>query len=131
MTISTTSRVDENSTSHEFDNARAMWEILVPTVRPNTDGKRFFTTRYHRVWDEKVRAIAGGLTILTPAKGTWTSDTGIIFRERMIPVRIIAKSHEIEMIIRMTAEYYSQEVVLCYMVSNDVRMYNSGIVNKS
>ena len=62
-----------------------LWEILVPTQYPSGKPIR---TRFHRVWDEKVRAITGGLTILAVAKGTWTSPDGEVFRERMIPVRI-------------------------------------------
>jgi len=44
-----------------------LWEVLVPTVR--RVGGRPYRTRFHRVWDAKVRALTGGLTILTPVKG--------------------------------------------------------------
>lgn len=102
-----------------------MWQILVPTVRPNTNGTKFFTTRYHRVWDDKVRSITNGLTICYPTKGQWVSPNGIVFKERMIPVLMIATDHEMESIAKMTSEYYSQEVVLYWMVSNKVIMYTS------
>ena len=59
-----------------------LWEILVPTVR--NDG-RPFRLRYHRVWDARVKAIAGGLTVVTPVRGTWASPTSEVFKERMIP----------------------------------------------
>lgn len=98
---------------------KSLWEILVPTVKPGVDGK-FFTTRYHRVWDDKVRAITSGLTVLTPAKGQWVSPSGETFVERMIPVRIVATKEQIEQIISMTLEYYNQEAVLCYKLSNEV-----------
>lgn len=33
---------------------KAIWEILVPTERRLSPGK-YYTTRYHRVWDKKVQ----------------------------------------------------------------------------
>lgn len=97
---------------------RELWEILVPTVRH--DG-RAIRTRFHKVWDEKVRAICGGLTILQPAKGQWVHpDDGTLFAERMIPVRIMCTRPEIEKIIDMTLEYYDQIAVMAYRVSDTV-----------
>lgn len=101
-----------------------MWEILVPTVRPNTSGKKFFTTRFHRTWDARVRAITGGLTIMAPSKGQWVSPEGTLFKERMIPVRIVCTEAEIGTIMRMTCDQYEQEAVLAYKVSDSVLMYN-------
>lgn len=113
-----------------------MWEILVPTEKrmPAEDRERilsfgdpaklYYTTRYHKVWDAKVRAITGGLTILTPAKGQWVSPTGELFVERMIPVRIAATREQIQQIIPMTAEYYDQLAVLCYKVSDEVIIHH-------
>ena len=98
---------------------RKLWEILVPTVR--NDG-RPFSTRYHRVWDSKVRKISGGLTILTPVKGEWVSPKGELFRERNIPVRILASREEIEQIVDMTLSYYDQIAILAYKVSDEVIM---------
>lgn len=122
-----------------------MWEILVPTEkriktpmpRPE-DGwgddvvgaleywqrRNAYTTRYHRVWDEKVRAITGGLTILTPAKGQWISPDGELFVERMIPVRIVATRAQIEQIIEMTMGYYDQLAVLCFKIGDEVILRN-------
>ena len=97
----------------------AMWEILVPTEKRLEPGK-FYKTKYHKVWDEKVRSISGGLTIMTPAKGQWVSPCGTLFVERMIPVRIIATREQIEDIIDMTMEYYDQLAILCYKVSDEV-----------
>jgi hypothetical protein len=97
-----------------------MWEILVPTERRAESGK-FYTTRFHRVWDGKVRTITGGLTVMAPAKGQWVNPmTGDLFRERMIPVRIMATRDEIEKIIDMTLKYYNQLAVLCYKISDEV-----------
>lgn len=99
--------------------SKAMWEILVPTMR--NDG-RPIKTRFHRVWDEKVRAISDGLTIMPPSKGQWKSPNGKLFVERMIPVRIVATEEEIDKIIDMTIEYYEQEAVLAYKLSDVVKL---------
>jgi hypothetical protein len=99
---------------------KCLWEILVPTVR--NSGKPF-RTRYHRVWDEKVREISGGLTVMPVAKGQWvdkSTDENTLFRERMIPVRIIATRAEMLTIIAMTKKYYEQIAVLAYKLSEDV-----------
>lgn len=98
-----------------------LWEILVPTVR--NDG-RPIKTRYHRVWDAKIREISGGLTIMSPAKGQWVAPNGELFAERMIPVRIIATEDQINQIIDLTMKYYDQEAVLAYQISNNVILRN-------
>lgn len=93
----------------------ALWEILVPTVR--NDG-RPYRLRYHRVWDARVKGISGGMTVITPVKGTWVSPIGEEFKERMIPVRIMCSEEDIVEIAHMTKEYYEQEAVMVYRVSN-------------
>jgi hypothetical protein len=103
----------------EPDTRKFMWEILVPTERRLQPGK-FYTTRFHKVWDAKVRAISGGLTVLTPAKGQWVSPAGELFSERMIPVRIMCTRGEIDQIIDMTMEYYDQLAILCTKISEEV-----------
>lgn len=97
---------------------KELWEILVPTVR--NDGRPFHT-RYHRVWDKKVETISasGGVTILTPGKGTWVHE-GKSLRERMIPVRIMCTREQIEQIIDFTLEYYDQLAVMAYRVSDEI-----------
>lgn len=101
-----------------------LWEILVPTVH-RISGKPI-KTRYHRVWDTKVREIAGGLTILRPAKGIWVHErSGEIFEERMIPVRIAAPRSKITEIISLTATYYDQYTVMAYKVSETVILYDN------
>jgi hypothetical protein len=100
-----------------------LWEILVPTVRMDKPG-RYFTTRYHKVWDSKVRAITGGLTILKPVKGEWVSPEGTLFAERMIPVRIACSEKDIEKISDLTANYYNQKAIMYYKVSDYVVIKN-------
>ncbi len=97
-----------------MNSENMMWEILVPTV--SNEGKPY-RTRYHRVWDKKVRAIAGGLTILRPSIGQWISPNGDLFKERMIPVRIMCTEEEINKIIDLTMDYYDQMAVLAILVS--------------
>src|SRR5271167_2639961 len=98
-------------------STKKLWEILVPTV--SRVGKPY-RTRYHRVWDAKVRSISHGLTILTPTKGQWVAPDGELFLERMIPVRFMGTRDEAEQIVDHTLKYYDQLAVLCYMVSSDV-----------
>lgn len=96
-------------------DGKELWEVLVPTVR--NDGKPF-RTRFHRVWDRKVEAISGGLTILTPiGKGIWVHE-GQTIRERMIPVRIMCTREQLDEIIDVTLEYYDQHAVMAYRVSD-------------
>lgn len=98
-----------------------LWEILVPTI--SNEGKPY-RTRYHRVWDAKVRAITGGLTIMAPAKGQWKSLDGDLYIERMIPVRIACTREQIEEIIDITMKYYDQLAVMAYRVSDEVIIKN-------
>jgi len=98
------------------NNVKSLWEILVPTVR---NCGTPFRLRYHRVWDEKVRAISGGLTIVSPIKGQWQGPDGVLYNERMIPVRIIATREQIKHIVAMTITYYDQLTVLAYKVADD------------
>ena len=100
-----------------MSDKKEMWEILVPTMF--NDG-RPIKTRYHKVWDKKVYAITGGLTILTPTKGKWVCPEGSLFEERMIPVRIVCTKEEIEEIIDMSMVYYDQLAILAYKVSDEV-----------
>lgn len=115
----------------------ALWEILVPTVKTMgasyqrdrlahaatgeevLPAQQYYSTRYHRVWDAKVRAITGGLTVMQPVNGQWVAEEEL-FKERMIPVRIVATRDQIEQIIQMTLVYYDQLAVLCYKLSDEV-----------
>ena len=90
-----------------------LWEILVPTIR---DGKPV-RTRSHKEWDAQVRRIAGGVTILKPAKGQWIAPNGELFEERMIPVRIMCDETDIEEIADLTAKFYNQQAVMYYLLS--------------
>lgn len=107
---------------------REMWEILVPTIMINPHTKELgpIKVRYHRVWDERVRNISGGLTVFIPAKGQWVSPvTNHLYLERMIPVRILATDEEMDHIVKMTAVYYNQEAIMAYKISSRVVLYQN------
>lgn len=101
----------------ETKSRPSLWEILVPTVR--NSGKPI-RVRFHKVWDNKIRSISGGLTICPVTKGQWISPNGTLFTERMIPVRIIATEEQISDIIDYTMKYYEQEAILVYKISDQV-----------
>lgn len=96
---------------------KGLYEIFVPTQ--SNEGKPF-RTRFHKVWDAKVREITGGLTILPVAKGQWLSPSNTLYIERMIPVRIVCNREEIEKIMEMSLKYYNQEAILAYKISDEV-----------
>lgn len=109
-----------------------LWEILVPTEMVPDDGKgnilwnkptRAIRTKHHQEWDKKVRAISGGLTILTPAKGQWIEPSSQeLFSERMIPVRIACNKDQIQEIANFTIIHYRQKAVLFYKVTDEVKI---------
>lgn len=99
--------------------ASKLWEILVP--RFSNEGIEY-TIEYHREWDETVRDIAGGITILKTGKGHWINPEGKTFIEEMIPVRIYCSEENIETIMQHTLEYYYQEAVFAYEVSSNVKV---------
>ena len=94
-----------------------LYEILVPT---QTNEGKPLKTRFHKVWDAKVRAITGGLTITPPVKGQWVSIDGELFNERMIPVRIACTETQIDAIADITAKYYNQKAIFYYLISTTV-----------
>jgi hypothetical protein len=83
-----------------------VWEILVPVADNNG---RAFTIEHHRKWDDKVKEIARGLTVMGAAKrGIWISPQGEEFDERMIFVRIACSDAQIEEIAEFTRAHYDQ-----------------------
>lgn len=96
-----------------------LWEILVPTVR--NDGTPI-RTRFHRVWDAKVRELAGGLTITKPVQGQWVdASENQLYKERMIPVRVAIPGVLVQDLISITMKHYEdQKAIMCYKVSDEV-----------
>lgn len=98
-----------------------LYEILVPTIR--NDG-RPYRTRYHRGFDAKVRATAGGLTIMPATiKGQWIADDGTNHQDRCIPVRIMCTPEQLTEILEFTLDYYDQEAIFWYMISDTCGVY--------
>lgn len=100
-----------------------LWEILVPTT--DNDGVPLEVT-YHHVWDEHVRSLSGGLTLLRSVTGQWINAAEKVYVEKMIPVRIACGKQTIEQIANFTAHYYRQETVMYYEISRRVflKRYN-------
>lgn len=94
-----------------------LFEILVPQC--TTEGNKIEVTFHHK-WDEKVRALANGLTIRRPVKGQWIGPTGEVLKEGMIPVRIMCSESTIYKIALMTKEFYKQDAVMYYKLSDKV-----------
>ena len=94
-----------------------LWEVLIPTMI----GDKPVRTRYHKVWDEKVRSISGGLTIMKPVKGEWISSDGELYAGRSIPVRVACTEEDIDKIMDITLEHYEQLEVMAYKISSDVK----------
>lgn len=97
---------------------KCLYEIYVPTVL--NSGKPI-RTRQHREWDNRVRRITGGLTVYKPVMGQWIDQSdNTLYKERMIPVRIVATPDEMSKIAGMTKLFYEQIKVLYYKLSNEV-----------
>lgn len=105
----------------------SLWEILVPCEMPKADSKgcvsnyedlRPVRVKHHRNWDNFVRKLTGGLTIYRPAMGQWLHH-GSLFKERMIPVRIMCDRKIIDRIAEFTASHYRQLAVFYYKVSTE------------
>lgn len=95
---------------------KELWEILVPKSDENGD----IAIPEHNIWDGMVRKITGGLTIHRSALGNWISPQGELVVERMIPVRIACTEDEIHEIGQMTKQFYRQDKVMYYRVSDKV-----------
>jgi hypothetical protein len=94
-----------------------MWEILVPASNKELE----FTYEHHKAWDEYVKSLAGGLTIMKSAKGEWIdTSNNELYKDRVIPVRIKCSKKNIKKIIKFTIKHYNQEAVLAYKVSDRV-----------
>lgn len=94
-----------------------MWEVLIPTTYEDT-GKPV-KTRHHKVFDKKCHEISGGSTILPVAKGYWL-DSGMLYQDRVIPVRIICSETQVNEIIDFAIKHYRQLAILAYRISDRV-----------
>ena len=94
-----------------------MWEILVPA---SSNKSQEFTYEHHKAWDDFIKSVAHGVTIMKTAKGQWVSPTGQLYIDRMIPCRILCNKKQIHQIINFTIKHYNQEAVLAYRISDNV-----------
>lgn len=97
-----------------LQDQKLLHEILVPC---NWNDGKPVRTRHHKEWDKKVRKISGGLTILKPGKGQWVHE-GDLYIDRVIPVRVLCTTREIQQIADITIQHYEQEAVFHYVVSS-------------
>lgn len=92
-----------------------LWEVLVPVA--DNDGTEF-SIEHHRAWDENVRDITGGLTIMRTARGQWQDSEGNLFAEKVIPVRVACDEDKVRQIMYLTLGHYGQLAVMAYQVSD-------------
>lgn len=97
-----------------------LFEIYVP--KNSNDGLEYALSHHH-AWDAEVGKIAGGLTVLKSVKGQWTSDYGELFREPMIPVRIMCTKRQIKDIAELTARHYDQQAVFHFRAGTHPTIY--------
>jgi len=98
---------------------KSLWEILVPA---NSNEGLEYSIEHHRQWDEEVREISGGITILRAAKGQWLDPDRKLSLDKIIPVRVYCTEPQIDQIIQFTMAHYDQKAVMAYMVSSYVKL---------
>ena len=96
---------------------RSLWEIYVPVV--DNDGK-FFTDEWNEVWKKNVIAITGGMGKFPVVTGIWISPTKEVVEEPMRPVRILASRKQVQEILKFTRQHFSQECVMCFLLSTEI-----------
>jgi hypothetical protein len=101
----------------EMNEKISLWEIFVPVT---SNDEELIDAAYHRIWDEHVRSLSGGLTLLRSVTGQWVNADKKVYVEKMIPVRIACDEQTIEKIADFTAHYYHQEAVMYYEISQRV-----------
>lgn len=101
------------------DISLILYEILVPTMYGDTE--KPIRTKHHKEWDNRVIKITGGLTLFSPGKGSWVYQ-GILYQEKVIPVRILCTEKDMKKIILLTLKHYRQKAVMYYEVSRNVKI---------
>lgn len=97
----------------------SLWEIRIPTRVDSIP----VTLDHHRAWDTYVCSITKGLTLSRATKGNWLSG-GRVCQEDMIPVQIACTNEQIRQIAEFTANYYEQEAVFYYRISDYACVYH-------
>ena len=93
-----------------------LWEILVPASKT----KQRFSYEHHKLWDEFVINLAGGVTVFKAAKGSWLAPIGELHEDRMIPCRVACTRSQLQQILDFTGKLYQQLAVMAYLVSQEV-----------
>ena len=98
----------------------AMYQILVPC---NFNDGKPVRTRHHREWDRQVSLVLEnkGMTIHSPSKGRWYHD-GEVYKDRVIPVSLIATEDEMKKIAEITLKHYQQIAVLYFKISSETHI---------
>ena len=97
------------------------YEIYVPMF--SNDGAKFHV-EYHKEWDEKVKAVTGGMTIFRAGRGKWVDPKdGITYEDRVIPVRIFCSKEQIETIAAFTIEHYNQVAIAALKISSEALIF--------
>lgn len=116
-------------------NTRKLWEVLVPANGGYGRAIKKLATHekqsevepriklHHQKWDEQVRSISKGLTILRSSKGQWVDKGGRVIKELVIPVRIACTRKQFIKILELTKKHYCQDVVVGYRLSDEVFFY--------
>ena len=100
-------------------NEVSLWELLVPCVMG--DNNKPCRLKHHEQFDQYVRKISKGLTILKPVKGQWIDEsTENLFKERMIPVRIKCSLRQLHKIMDFAKKHYRQIAIFAYKISDEV-----------
>lgn len=100
------------------ESQKAVWTIMVPCNY--NDGKPV-RTRHHREWDRQVQLITHGMTIGSPSIGKWKNkNDSVEYRDRVIPVMLIATAEEMKKISKITANHYKQIAVMYFKTSSEV-----------
>lgn len=100
---------------------KALWELLVPCQYNDGTPVR---TKHHKAWDDKVKRITGGLTVLKPGTGQWVND-GVTYTDRTIPVRVLATDADMRRIIPMTMLHYEQLAIIAYVISERAEIFEA------
>ncbi len=93
-----------------------LWEVLVPASNKNKD----FSYEHHMEWDDYVKSLSGGLTVMKTATGKWVSPEGVLYKDRIIPVKIKCTYAKMLEIVKFTIKHYEQEAVMAYKISDEI-----------
>lgn len=96
---------------------KSVFEILIPS---QFNDRKTIHVEHHYAFDDFVKGIAGGLTILRSGMGYWVDLSGETYKERMIPVRIICSDQEIEQIGNFALTHYKQKAILYYKIGTEL-----------